>query len=261
MNETTENEIQVRIDGDRDSPRLIYLPGVHGDWTLLASFREAARTHFQLIQITYPRTLTWTIKDYAQAVDKALTRLGIVKGWVLAESYSSQVAWAWLDLSHRKLSAFSFDGIILAGGFVRYPYPWMVRLAERFLAVAPWWLWKILFWIYVRYSGFRHRHAPENESSAHEFVARRNRLDIGAMCHRLQLIATYDPSYIASAASCPVYFLGGFIDPIVPRWPVLRWLDSNCPTFRSKRIIWPADHNVLGTEPTQSAGQIYRWIR
>ena len=143
---------------------------------------------------------------------------------------------------------------------MRYPYPMLVRLAGLFVDVAPWQLWKFLFWIYVRYSGFRYRNAPGSANSAREFVERRNPLDIAAIRHRLRLIADYDPREIAANAHCPIFLLAGFIDPVVLTLPVLRWLRTRCSMFKTHRIIWPADHNVLGTEPAKSAEQIAKWI-
>ena len=71
-----ERELQIRIDGDASLPTLIYLPGLHGDWTLLTGFRELAKTRFRLVQFTYPRSLSWTLEDYARAVDGAVKESG-----------------------------------------------------------------------------------------------------------------------------------------------------------------------------------------
>jgi pimeloyl-ACP methyl ester carboxylesterase len=260
VNGAEESDIQIRLDGERSKLCLVYLPGVHGDWTLLTSFRDFAKERFFLVQITYPRTLRWTMEDYGKAVAGEIERLGIKSAWVLGESFSSQVAWAWLDRVQRGASSFEFLGIILAGGFVRYPFSWVVRVGICFFDIAPWRLWKLLFWIYIRYSSFRHRHAPTSADAVHEFIARRTKLDIAAMRHRFTLIAGYDPRSIATTATCPIYLLAGTIDPIVPTWPVLRWLQENCSHFKGHRIIWPADHNVLGTEPEQSLNQIAAWV-
>jgi pimeloyl-ACP methyl ester carboxylesterase len=260
VNAATESEIEIKIDGDCSNPHLIYLPGVHGDWTLLTSFRDFAKEQFCLVQVTYPRTLTWTMDDYGRAVAEELERHGIRGGWVLAESFSSQVAWAWLNRVQQGASSFEFLGIILAGGFVRYPLPGLVHLTGQFFQLAPWCLWKALFWVYIRYSGFRHRNAIASADTVHEFIARRSKPDIAAMRHRLRLIAEYDPRPIAAKATCPIYLLAGNIDPVVFTWPVLRWLRKNCSTFKEHRIVWPADHNVLGTEPKKSLQQIAAWV-
>ena len=261
MNAPEKTELTIRLDGDRSNPCLIYLPGVHGDWTLLTSFRDLAKEKFFVVQATYPRTLRWTIADYGREVSAAMERLGIRSGWVLAESFSSQVAWAWVKQAREKPDPFRFEGIILAGGFVKYPIPWLVRIVGAFFELAPWWLWKLLFWNYALYSTFRLRNAPASAGTVNEFIARRTKLDIAAMRHRLRLIEQYDPRAIAAEVPCPVYLLAGVIDPVVLTWPVLRWLRKNSPAFKAHRLIWPADHNVLGTEPMKSFDQIVRWIR
>ena len=255
-----ETKIQMRTDGDPTRPTLIYLPGIHGDWTLFAGFRELAKEKFFLVQFTYPRNLSWSLEDYARAVFKALREASIARGWVLAESYSSQVAWAWLKLAGESPLPFQFDGVILAGGFVQYPAPISLRVARAFFAVAPWPWWKFLFWLYLHYSGFRHRNAPGATRSGREFVERRTPLDIEAIRARLRLIAEFDPRSIAAQAQCPIYVLAGTIDPVVPVRPVLRWLRRNCGSFKAHRIIWPADHNVLGTEPGKALAQIEHWV-
>jgi hypothetical protein len=90
MNPPLDN-LQVRIHGDPDQPTLIYLPGIHGDWTLITSFRLRMQGRVRFVEFSYPRTLTWTLADYATAVLGALKSNGISEGWLLGESFSSQV--------------------------------------------------------------------------------------------------------------------------------------------------------------------------
>jgi hypothetical protein len=78
--------------------------------------------------------------------------------------------------------------------------------------------------------------------------------------HRLRLIARNDPSAIACQMSQPLYALTGWLDPIVPWYWVRRWLRRNCPALREYRILWSADHNVLGTAPQAAAKLVVRWI-
>src|SRR5438876_7314022 len=92
MNADAEH-LQIRIHGDASLPTLIYLPGLHGDWTLVTSFRLAIAGRVRFVEFTYPRTLTWSLDDYAAAVAAELHANGIERGWLLAESFSSQVAW------------------------------------------------------------------------------------------------------------------------------------------------------------------------
>jgi len=257
-----EELVEMRCHGNPANPVLIYLPGLHGDWTLIATFRKLISENFYFIEFTYPRTLQWNLTDYAHAVDLALFQKGIRKGWILAESFSSQVLWELLE-DHDFARSFGFTcyGVILAGGFVKYPINILVQTIADLLAILPWRLWKVTFWIYAKYSHFRHRNAPESAESVKEFVNRRTPEDIAAIRHRLNLIATNDPSTGVKQVRCPIYLLAGIFDPIVPTWPVLRWLRMNCRRFQSHKIIWPADHNVLGTEPAQAVRQIESWIR
>jgi pimeloyl-ACP methyl ester carboxylesterase len=250
----------MRIDGGNSLPPLIYLPGIHGDWTLLAGFRELAKEKFRLVQFTYPRTQSWSLEDYARAVDEEIRALGVTQAWVLAESFSSQVAWAWLKLAQEEATDFKFKGIILAGGFVRYPIQFNLAAARLFFALAPWRFWKLLFSIYLGYSGFRHRNAGHAGNCAREFIDRRTPPDIAAMRARLKLIRDGDYRTTAANANCPAYQLAGAIDPVVPALPVRRWLRRNCAKFNGYRSIWPADHNVLGTEPAKALAQIEEWI-
>ena len=65
-------ELQLRIHGDAALPTLIYLPGLHGDWTLVTSFRLALAGRVRFVEFTYPRTLMWSLEDYARAIEAAL---------------------------------------------------------------------------------------------------------------------------------------------------------------------------------------------
>src|ERR1700726_4801941 len=90
-------ELQIRIHGDSNKPTLIYLPGLHGDWTLVTGFRSALIGRARFVEITYPRSLTWNIEDYANAIESALLSRGITRGWLLGESFGSQLTWPLLD--------------------------------------------------------------------------------------------------------------------------------------------------------------------
>ncbi|MBI2926515.1 MAG: alpha/beta hydrolase [Verrucomicrobia bacterium] len=256
MNDT----LQLRLHGDATLPTLVYLPGVHGDWTLVSSFRAAVLGRVRFVEFTYPRTLTWSLEDYAAAIEQALLAHGVTRGWLLAESYGSQIAWPLSRDAAADPRRFQVDGLILAGGFVRHPTIWAVRLARAFCgALSMKWLNRWLV-VYARYARFRHRHAPETLASIGEFVARRTELDCRAMLHRLRLIAENDPRPIAREARLPVFFLAGLVDPIVP-WVFVRcWLRRHCPAYRGGKTIWDADHNVLGTAPRPCAKRVLAWM-
>jgi len=254
-----EEQIQVRIHGEPNRPALIYLPGLHGDWTLVSSFRAALRGRVRFVEMTYPRTSQWSLQQYASAVTETLLANQIGKGWLLAESFSSQVAWAMLEQGAE--NRFQMEGLILAGGFVRHPLMWTVYLARGLNKAMPMWLLKALCRVYARYAKFRHRRAPETLASISEFVKNRTmESDRQAICHRYGVIAQNDLRPVARLARLPVYQLCGWFDPIVP-WPFVRlWLAAKCPGYRGWKLVWRADHNVLGTAPQASAECILRWI-
>jgi pimeloyl-ACP methyl ester carboxylesterase len=237
-------------------PTLIYLPGLHGDWTLLGGFRQAVGDRARLVELTYPRSLTWSLDDYAAEIESLLQASGIDAGWLLGESYGSQVAW---QIAGR--GRFKATGIILAGGFVRHPLRWGVRLASLLLdSVSPP-LMKPLLYLYAKVSSIRFRGAPEVVLDMDAFLERRTDLDRRAARHRLDLIAGNDPSPIARRCRIPVYSITGLLDPIVPWLPVHRWLVRSCPGLREQKIVWLADHTVLATAPGIAAGQILEWIQ
>lgn len=248
-------ELQIRIHGDASLPALVYLPGLHGDWTLVSSFRKAITGRVRFVEFTYPRTLTWSLDDYAAAVDSVLLANGIKDGWLLAESFSSQVAWPIAEKGK-----FETKGIILAGGFVRHPARWGVRAAERIAGGMSLSLLTRIMFGYAKFARFRYRHSPETLASIQEFVARRTELDRQAAVHRLRLIAQNDPSSFVRNLHVPVLALTGFLDPVVPWLFVRPWLRRHCPALRDYRIIWSADHNVLGTAPEAAANHVVRWI-
>lgn len=259
--------LHIRIHGDASLPTLIYLPGLHGDWTLVSSFRAAMAGKVRFVEFVYPCTTTWSLDDYATAVEGTLEANGISSGWLLGESFGSQIAWQLIGRSAWPTNCAGgsvprYAGLILAGGFVKHPFPCGVRGMQRLTATASGQTMRGCFRWYARYAKFRHRSAPETLASIDEFVANRLRPgDRAAAVHRLELIKTNDLRPVARQAALPVYYLAGLIDPLVPwcyeRW----WLRCHCPGYRQGRTLWRADHNVLGTAPAAAAAWITSWIR
>jgi pimeloyl-ACP methyl ester carboxylesterase len=256
-------QLQIRVHGEKSLPTLIYLPGLHGDWTLVTSFRAAMTGRARFVEMTYPRSLDWSIADYAQAIQEGLLSNNIHHGWLLGESFGSQIAWAISDNSNQSAGdkdRFRTDGVILAGGFVKHPWKWgpglLCRIGSKMAPLTR----KLTLKIYARYAKFRHRNAPEVLETIKEFVDRRTELDRQAMLHRLSLLDQYDPRPAARNIAVPVHYLAGSVDPLVPWMLVRRWLRKNCPTYRAGKTIWRADHNVLSTAPAASANIIWQWM-
>lgn len=247
--------LQIRAHGDAGKPTLIYLPGLHGDWTLVGSFRAAMVERVRFVEFTYPRTLSWSLEDHAEAILDSLRGHEITEGWVLAESFGSVLGWALLE------KGFAAQGIILAGGFVRYPIMSWVGFAHAVNRTMPRWAFRAFCRFYAQYAKLRHRRAPETYEAVAEFLRRRTEpADRNAICYRYGLIRQSDARNLARALKIPIYQLCGFFDPIVPWWPVRRWLSRKCRTYGGWRLIWGADHNVLGTAPEAAASQVLDWM-
>jgi pimeloyl-ACP methyl ester carboxylesterase len=251
--------LELRVHGPQTGPTLVYLPGLHGDWTLVSSFRAALLERARFVEVIYPRTTSWTLERYASEIDAALAAHGVAQGWLIGESFGSQIVWPLAGVGARR---FTTSGIILAGGFVRHSIHWGVRLAHFLSDRWPRWFLRGALEAYGGYAAFRRRHAPETLDSVREFIARRlEPADRLAIKHRLLLIAQNDPRSLAQTVRLPVFQLVGLLDPIVPALPVWLWLRRRCPGYRGARLICTADHNVLGTAPADSARQILRWIQ
>jgi pimeloyl-ACP methyl ester carboxylesterase len=152
-------------------------------------------------------------------------------------------------------------GLVLAGGFVRHPVIWAVRIASQLSSAIPMWFVKLFCVLYARYAKFRHRRAPETLASIGEFVANRTmEADRQAIVHRYTLIAENDLRSVARQTLFPVFYLAGLVDPLVPWCHVRWWLARNCPGYRGGKTMWRADHNVLGTAPRASAELIWQWM-
>jgi pimeloyl-ACP methyl ester carboxylesterase len=251
-------ELQIRTYGSAEQPALIYLPGLHGDWTLIGGFRRALGGRVRFVEVTYPRTLTWSLEDYAAGVEQGLAERGIGRGWLLAESFSSQIAWKLIGRNR-----FRAEGVVLAGGFVRHPLQLGVWLAEWLCGGLPLGLITRILFGYGKAARklacLRHRHNPEVFAGLDEFIARRTELDRQAAKHRLHLIAQSNLARAAQQCQTPVYALSGLFDPVVPWFGVRRWLKKNCPALRQYRIL-RADHNVLSTASQAAADQIVEWM-
>jgi pimeloyl-ACP methyl ester carboxylesterase len=257
LSEADVEELVVRIYGGAGPPTLIYLPGLHGDWTLITSFRQAIGNRARFVEVTYPRSLTWSVEDYRDAVASGLAAHGVDRGWLIGESWGSQVAWALLEDQPRP---FRPQGLILAGGFVKHPWAWGPRLVKWMGLHTPMRIHHLILSVYGLSARLRHDHPLATSERAKEFISRRTEEDRKAMCSRLDLLGQQDPRPIARRTKVSVWCLNGFVDPLVP-WPVVRrWLRGNCPGYRGGRIFWSADHNVLATAPQRAADQILQWI-
>ncbi len=57
----SDTVISVRIHGPAEAQTLVYLPGMHRDWTLVASFRERILPKVRFVELSSPRTTAWLL--------------------------------------------------------------------------------------------------------------------------------------------------------------------------------------------------------
>ena len=247
--------LQLRIHGAAGAPTLVYLPGLHGDWTLIGSFREALGNRVRFVEVAYSDTLTWSLEEHAIAVEIALREKGINRGWLLGESFGSQIAW--IMISRQR---FQSDGVILAGGFVRHPARWAANFAAWCTLKMPLALIKTMLRGYALLGPYRFQRYPETVACIRKYVESFTENRREALAYRLRLVAESDPCAGARQIETPVFALSGFWDPIVPWMAVRTWLKRNCSALRQYRIIWRADHNVLGTSAGAATELVLRWM-
>lgn len=258
-------QLRIQISGDASRPTLVYLPGLHGDWTYNARLREVLAGRVRFVEFNYPMFDTWKLEDYARNLEQALLEHGITEGWLLAESFGSQVGWGLLarDEENQKAGRAGFrpQGLILAGGFVRYPLPWGVRLVRHSHRSLPLKFLMRLLRFYLGLVRWRHRRSPATRASLEEHFRNHDReASRRAMLSRYDVILASDPRPLARRTQVPVYYLTGFWDPIVMWCLVQPWLKRHCPAFRGWRLVWSAEHNVLGFQPEIAAAQVLRWM-
>lgn len=231
---------------------MIYLPGIHGDWGLIGAFRRALGGRVRFIEFAYSKDEV-TLERLAELVHAELKAHRVNAGWLLGQSFGSQVGWALIA------RGFPADGVVLAGGFVRHPWPWGARLFRVLLSV-PAGVVNPAYRLYTALCNALARRGPEEAEELMAFARDRGSRDWEAMARRLSLIAASDPRATARATRKPVHYLGGMIDPLVP-WPlVTRWLKRECPGYKGETILPYADHNVLGSSPRESAERVLGWI-
>jgi pimeloyl-ACP methyl ester carboxylesterase len=231
------------------------MPGLHGDWTLIGNFRRALGDRVQFVECTYPRTMDWSLAEYAEAAERALEMTGVSAGCILGESFGSLVTW---ELIRSK--RFPVRGVILVGGFVKHPLRGGALMLGKMLGGMPLSLITHIMFGYARVTRVRFGGSPEIVAELDEFIQRRTDLDRRAAVHRLRLVAGADYRDVAASYRGPFFCLSGLLDPMVPWILVKPWITRSCPALGKFRVILKADHNVLGTAPVKSAEQVIQWM-
>ena len=203
-----------RLHGETGGPTLVYLPGLHGDATLIGGLRGHLPPDWRFAELVYPRRSTGTMAELANSVVSALLASGISQGIVVAESFGSQVAW---EILRSAALRFRMDRLILAGGFVTHPWPRAVRWALGTWGRTPSPVFDTLVRIYPGVARTITDRWDGRPAALRAFVtARQAPGDRAAMRHRLGLILGSDYRAVAAGVRFPVFQLSGLWDPIVP---------------------------------------------
>lgn len=250
-----------RVRGKAGLPTVTYLPGAHGDATLAGAFGAALGDGVRWVEIDYARSTSVGLPAIAGSVLELLGANGVHEGWLVAESFGSQVAWEIIAAVARGESRFQVHGLILAGGFVRYPFRWLVGSARAASANLPSRAVALLLGGFVRWARWIHGSTPEKRAAVESFAARRRAPgDFAALTHRLRLIRDNDPRPTARAWRGPVWSLAGRWDAVVAMPLVHRWLRRECPGWRGAEVFARSDHMVLMCQPERSASAVHRAI-
>lgn len=251
-----EDALIFREIGDASAPPLIYLPGVHGDWTPQAAARPMLSANFRLVELTYPKQPTWNVGYYVAALQQLMDGLDIKSAHLVAESFGSVIAWQFgLELPKRIRS------LILVGGFCQPPGNRRLSIGRLGLSLLPTPLFEAGVDRYVSMRERQGRLKPEDGSAAYSSV----RSDIGrrATVRRLELIQSRDYQSNLHAISFPVRYIGGERDVTVPVRREIQTLENSLPQeadFKS-RVIPKGPHMIISSHPDETAGQIIAWAQ
>lgn len=242
-----EEPLLIRVHGDPTGPTMIHLPGIHGDWSMVGDFRRVAVKHLCFVEFTYPRTVTWSMEQYGEAIFAALVEHHINHGWIMAESFGSQLAWELIKIQRSHPKDFTPEGIILAGGFVQHQPLCGFKFLGIKIQASPETHYKTL-----RFFGHRIlkrcKRDPLMVQDLKEFKKLRCQLDRDAVMHRLRIIAANDPRPIAATTTIPVYCMGGLVDFAVLFPHTRYWLWRHCPGYRGGHLMLDPDLSVIGSD-------------
>ncbi|MCH8203536.1 MAG: alpha/beta hydrolase [Candidatus Hydrogenedentes bacterium] len=253
----SDDELIYQVSGEECATPVIYLPGVHGDWTPQAAARTILAEKFRLIEITYPKKPQWRIEDYMNALLSLLDRLEIRSAHVIAESFGSLVGWEF-GLEHPA----RVRSMMIVGGFCQPPGPAKVLFAKWGLSILPTEVFERGVDAYVsirKHQGKLVR--PEMEVDL-PYAAVRTDLGLSATIRRFELIGRTDFRHQLHDFRVPVRYIGGELDLIVPVKREIETLDEILAeeTGFESRLIPGAPHMIISSHAEETAGQLVEWI-
>lgn len=253
----TASELVYQVSGPTDAPAIVYLPGVHGDWTP----NEAARMHLtrgaRLVEVAYPRREEWALGDFAASLVRLLDRLDIGSAHLVGESFGSLVAWeAGLTQPDRVSS------LLLVGGFVQPPPFRVATSAKWFLRGLPTPALEMGIDAYVHYKSRKGERRLGKSEGVSPYAASRTRGGKRATANRMAIIERSDFRERLSRVPHPVRYIGGSNDTVIPVARELSTLRQHLPahtTFESQ-LIDGAPHAIIVSHPEITTGALTRWV-
>jgi pimeloyl-ACP methyl ester carboxylesterase len=245
-----------QASGDRDAPPILYLPGVHGDWTPQVGARPILSRDFHFLETAYPRIETWSIDDYARALKKLLDDLGIESAHIVGESFGSLVMWQFGVANPERVRSFT-----LVGGFSRPPRFRVAAAAAAALRTLPTQLLESSIDLYV--SGKSAMGEVRESFDSGVYPAVRTPRGRRATANRMSIIQASDFTEQLKEIKFPVRYLGGAKDIVVPVRREIATLLAHLPPhcdFRSE-LVPGAPHAMIASHPQQTVEHLTRWVR
>ena len=248
-------ELVHQESGDRQATPVLYLPGVHGDWTPQLAARPLLSREFRFIETAYPRIETWSIEDFARALKRLLDDLGIESAHIVGESFGSLVMWQFGLANPERVRSFT-----LVGGFCRPPRFRVAAAASAALKSMP---TSVLESIIDRYVARRSALGEERESfDIGAYPAARTLQGRRATANRMSIIQASDFTVRLKEIESPVRYLGGANDIVVPVRREIATLLAHLPPhcdFRSE-LVAGAPHAMIPSHAQEIVDHLRRWV-
>ena len=245
-----------QVTGDPNAPPILYLPGVHGDWTPQVRARSILGRDFHVVETAYPRIENWSIDDYARALKELLEGLRIDSAHIVGESFGSLVAWQFGIANPERVRSFT-----LVGGFSRPPRFRVAAVAAAALKSLPTGVLESAIDVYVAGKSATGERRETFESGA--YPATRTPRGRRAAANRMTIIQESDFRDQLKEIRFPVRYVGGARDIVVPVRREIATLLAHLPPhcdFQSK-LVAGAPHAIIASHPQQTVEHMARWVR
>lgn len=242
-----------RDSGHPGAEAIVYLPGVHGDWTPMHRARPLLERRFRLIEVAYPRAPAWTLGDFARALQDLLDSLQLGPVHLIGESFGSLVGWAFGLACPTRVKSFT-----LVGGFCQPPGVPKVWLAKWGLQLVPTSAFENGMDLYLSLRGDRNGAPSAPGLSRLPYPAVRTRRGRLATAQRMALIGSTDVRGQLDRIRFPVHYIGGGSDSVVPVRREVRTLVNRLHRQCDLRthLIPRAHHMILATHPQETTDYI-----